>query len=158
MVCGKDDIWLWGCFPPRLCDFFNTMIETLGTLSLDDKFMFLGGHKVAPNAPKHLVTESTDWSCIDPHVCIVYNLHRAEKTCSSMSSTCPLPTEAGSFFFPQRLCQCVSSQTLQNLSIKYFQILSLTVTLLGANTSGGRNNLSIYPQARYTLFQHISWH
>lgn len=74
------------------------MIEMLGTLSLD-KFIFLGGQKVAADATKHLVTELTDWSCTDLHVCIVYNLHRAERTCSSMSSTCPLPTEAGSCFF-----------------------------------------------------------
>lgn len=125
----------------------------LGTLSLD-KFIFLGGQKVVANATKHLVTELTDWSCTDPHVCIVYNLHRAEKTCSSMSSTCPLPTEAGSFF-PLSVRPIVFPlQTLQDFSIEYAPILSLAVTLLGANTSGGRNKLFIYPKANYTLFQH----
>lgn len=37
-------------FLPACVIFFNTLIEMLGTLSLDDKSVFLGGHKVAPNA------------------------------------------------------------------------------------------------------------
>ncbi|KAL6472359.1 hypothetical protein MHYP_G00185470 [Metynnis hypsauchen] len=78
------------------------MLEMLGTLSLDDMLMSFGGDGVMPNDTKHLVTDLTI-GAVKTHTSALFTTSTggppgAEKTCSSMSSTYPLPHKVGSFF------------------------------------------------------------
>lgn len=106
-------------------------------------FMFLGGHKVAPNATKHLVTELTDWSCTDPQC-----LHRLQPPLGRenlQQHVIHLSTTYRSrillfiyfFLFLPSVCVSVFLYRLSKTSVFEYVPISLTGTLLGANTSGG---------------------
>lgn len=130
----------------------------LGTLSLDDKFTFLGGHKVAASATKHLVDRADRFRS-----CALFTtstgLRKPAAACHPLVHYLQTqdPPPPPPFFSPPFIFVpffYFSTHNFSRLQCWTCSNVTSSVTLLGANTSGGRSQWSVYPQTNSALFQH----